>query len=90
MGTKKKTDLNDLDEALAVLNAARRTFNPDNIWIHFEDGGFSVDDFGGNLPVEFDRALGLIQYAASFANKILDGRVILEDHRGRWVAMPAA
>ena len=86
----KKTKLNDLDAALAVLNAARRTFNLDNILICYEDGGFWVDDFGGNQPVEFDRALGLIQQAATFANKVLDGRLILEDHKGRWVAIRAA
>lgn len=86
----KQADLNNLDEALAVLNAARRTFNPENIWINYEDGEFSFDDFGGNLPVEFDRALGLIQYAVIFANRLLEGMMIVEDHRGHWVAMRAA
>lgn len=86
----KQTVLDDLDEALAVLNAARRTFNPATILINFEDGGFTFDDCAGNLPVEFDRALGLIQYAVICANRLLEGRLIVEDHRGNWVAILTA
>jgi hypothetical protein len=86
----KQTEFRDLDEALAVLNAARRTFNPAIILINYEGGAFSFDDRAGNLPAEFDRALGLIQYAVTFANRLLEGKSIIEDYRGHWVAMRAA
>jgi hypothetical protein len=81
----KITKISNLNEALAVLNAARRHLNPEHIWVYYEAGGFDVADFAGDGPVEFDRAIGLTLHAAHVANRLLDGMTVTEDLEGRWV-----
>lgn len=92
MAHKKRTPLNDLDDALGILNGARIAFHPEHFPIEFEEDDIFCEWIGpgDDLPVEIENAIGLVLAAAAKASSIIEENgflKIVEDHRERWVAV---
>lgn len=85
-------DERDFDSALAVLNAARAALNP-NIFIITladEDGGLHLDCGEYDGTAELEAFVTSYQRAADTVEAALRERPhlrVVEDYRGRWVAV---
>lgn len=93
MARKTNTNLNNLDDALRVLNGARIAFRPEHLPVIVEEDGIFCDWMGPccDLPLEMENAIGLAIEAAAKVSSALeaDGSLrITVDYRDRWVLIP--
>ncbi|ADE86295.1 hypothetical protein [Rhodobacter capsulatus] len=89
------TNVENLDDALAVLNGAHRAFRPDFCQITRDDDGrgITVDWGGGYATREINGATTVVYRAMMTVNGAMKADPALRlvvDHKGWWVAIRAA
>ena len=90
-----KTDVSYIDSALAALNVARFALNDDfsPIYLIGDPEEVEVEPAQGETNAELDALVEVTQEAAQTVNAWLANNpsmMIVNDHRGRWVAIPSA
>ena len=90
-----KTDVSYIDSALAALNVARFALNDDfsPIYLIGDCDGVEMEPVMGETNAELDALVEVTQEAAKTVTAWLaanPGMMIVNDHRGRWVAIRAA